>query len=93
MIKISVKIWDASSKSNRWLPRDVEVDGFERTFGVVIEKSSLCLQEGAAREDGFEFREGLVSVFGSLIQLLAAVNVKDESHNVLGKVLDNLFQL
>ena len=56
------------------------------TFGVVVEKRSLCHEEVVFGEDIFEIVELTVLLVGALIELLACIEKKNESHDVLGEL-------
>lgn len=84
-------ILDASSKSEGIS----NADDFWKvaTFRVVIKQRSLCFEERTGWKKGFQLRQGLIRVISRLVQLLTAVDVKYKSHDVLGKQIDNVFQL
>lgn len=60
---------------------------------MVVQQRPLGLEKRAVGEDRVQLRQSLIGIIRRLVQLLAAVHMKDEGHDMPGEHIDYLFQL
>lgn len=63
------------------------------TFGMVMQQSTLSLQEGRVGEDATNLIDFVVDFFRGLEELLATVDVEHEGHDVLWQVFGYFVEL